>query len=200
MFGNSCARLLMKVDSSFAHSWRAEVLAARPLILPPCHFTYPQDVEDVERGALEVLVRTPFGAAFLATFALGFADPSVAGGIWGCPDPDQLCAVSGGYAYVVDTRDPGRFTHLAVRPSFEIQALVEHQLLLFVGSRELMAWGREGQAWQSPRLSAEGLRIAEIRGHELYGFGWDVMSDREIPFILDLHTGQRRGPQSSSAR
>lgn len=31
------------------------MLAARPLILPPRHFVYPRDAEEVERGALEVL-------------------------------------------------------------------------------------------------------------------------------------------------
>ena len=45
------------VDLSFPHRWQAEMLAARPLILPPRHFVYPQEAEEVERGALEVLIR-----------------------------------------------------------------------------------------------------------------------------------------------
>ena len=45
------------VDLSFPHQWEAEILAARPLILPPRHFVYPREAEEVERGALEVLVR-----------------------------------------------------------------------------------------------------------------------------------------------
>src|SRR5208337_1156716 len=42
---------------SFPHRWQAEVLQARPLILPARHFVYPHEAEEVERGALEVLVR-----------------------------------------------------------------------------------------------------------------------------------------------
>ena len=45
------------VDLSFPHRWQAEVLAARPLILPARHFVYPREAEEVERGALEVLIR-----------------------------------------------------------------------------------------------------------------------------------------------
>src|SRR6202167_6737950 len=90
------------VDLSFPHCWEAELLAARPLILPPRHFVYPRDAEEVERGALEVLVH-PHGApaqrslnaqSFLATCALGFRDPAVPTGLWCAPKPGELCAVS----------------------------------------------------------------------------------------------------------
>ena len=45
------------IDFSFPHRWQAEILPARPAILPARHFTYPRDAEEVERGALEVLIR-----------------------------------------------------------------------------------------------------------------------------------------------
>src|SRR5580658_4550916 len=44
-------------EGSFPHSWQAEILPARPLILPARHFIYPRAAEEVERGALEVLIR-----------------------------------------------------------------------------------------------------------------------------------------------
>jgi len=91
----------------FPHNWHAEILAARPLILPTRHFVYPAQAEEVERGALEVLVRpgaldssTP-SREFLATCALGFRDPAMPTGLWSCPNPDEICAVSGGYAYMI---------------------------------------------------------------------------------------------------
>jgi len=45
------------IDLSFPHCWQAEILPARPIILPARHFVYPREAEEVERGALEVLVR-----------------------------------------------------------------------------------------------------------------------------------------------
>jgi hypothetical protein len=180
------------VTLAFPHSWEAEVLAMRPLIKPQRCYTYPREAEEVERGALEVMVQPADRALkFLATFALGFADPVVPTGLWSCPEPDDLCAVAGGYAYIVNTSEPERFTQIAFRPVMEVRALPEHKLLLFAGHRALLAWGADGEAWQTPRLSSEGLRIMGIFGDELRGFGWDLMTDREIPFSVDLRTGER---------
>jgi hypothetical protein len=185
---------------AFPHSWEAQVLPARPLILPPRTWIYPRAAEEVERGALEVMVQPANAPQFLATFALGFADPSAPTGVWNCPDPDELCAVAGGYAYIVNTVDPSQFTHIAFRPVLEVRPLPEHHLLLFAGHNALLAWGIAGQAWQTPRLSSEGLRITEIRGDELNGFGWDLITDRELPFTIDLRTGHSAGPHSDSFR
>ena len=183
----------MNVDLSFAHSWQAQILRERPLILPSRHSVYPREAEEVERGALEAMIRPTGAEPFLATFALGFADPAAPTGIWSCPAEDDLCAVAGGYAYVIDTRQPERFTQIAFRPVLEVRALPEHGLLLFAGHHALLAWGAEGRAWESPRLSSEGLRMEEIQGDHLHGFGWDLMTDREVPFTLDLRTGERVG-------
>ena len=180
------------MNLAFAHAWQAEILRQRPAILPSRCFVYPRDAEEVERGALAVMVRPAEGVPFLATFALGFADAAAPSGIWSCPDRDELCAVAGGYAYVVDARDPERFTHVELRPVLEVRAAPEQKLLLFCGSYSVLAWGAQGLAWKTQRLSSEGLRITEIRDGVLRGIGWDLMTDREVPFAVDLATGKLR--------
>ncbi len=107
-----------EVNLSFPHAWRAEILAARPMILPPRHYVYPREVEEIERGALEIDVRTAADAVqpFLATCALGFRDPIAPTGIWSAPNPHEMCAVSGGYAYIIDTTLPEHFTMIPYRP------------------------------------------------------------------------------------
>jgi len=183
------------IDLSFPHQWRAEILAARPLILPSRHFTYPREVEEIERGALEVLVQREGETGeqpFLATCTLGFRDPSLPSGIWSAPNPHEACAVAGGYAYLIDTRAAERFTMLPYRPVFAVLPVVERSLLLFVGSRSILAWGATGQAWESTRLSDEGIAGLAIDGGTLHGLGWSMMSDKETPFALDLATGHTR--------
>jgi hypothetical protein len=182
-------------DLSFPHLWQAEILSRRPLILPNRHFVYPRDVEEVERGALEVFVHPgekPGAASrFLATCALGFRDPSVPTGIWSCPSPNELCAVAGGYAYIIDTATPERFTMVPYRPVFAVYPAHAQGLLLFVGSRTIFAWGVGGQEWESAKLSDEGLTILAIEDGILRGMGWNMMTDKEAPFLLDLATGQK---------
>jgi len=182
----------LATNLTFPHNWQARILPARPLILPPRHFVYPREAEEVERGALEVMVRAEANATeFLATCALGFQDPIVPTGIWSCPNPNELCAVSGGYAYLIDTSEPGRFTMLPYRPVLEVRPVPEMNLLLFVGHHSILAWGANGLAWESERLSSEGVTIVSIDGATLRGRGWDIFSDKETDFALDLRSSQR---------
>ena len=180
-------------DRTFAAEWQAEVLAARPLILPRRHVTYPAEVEEVERGALEVLVRAAVGESFLATCALGFASPAVPTGTWSCPDPAMLCAVAGGYAYVIDTRDPSQWKQVGYRPVTEVRPLREAALLIFASFHTIEAWGAAGRLWQSARLSWEGVRLGEASASELRGWGWDMRTDTEMEFVVDLATGVHTG-------
>jgi hypothetical protein len=186
-----------EIDLSFPHRWRAEILTSRPVILPARHFTYPTVAEEVERGALEVLVRptadafdrSPSVEQFLATCALGFRDPAVPSGLWSTPNPDKLCAVSGGYVYIIDTTAPEHFTMLPYRPVLQVRPIPEHNVLLFVGHQAIVAWGADGEAWQSPKISDEGVTITQIEAGTLHGLGWNLMTDKETPFALDLTSG-----------
>ena len=186
------------VDLSFPHRWQAEILTARPLILPPRHSVYPRAAEEVERGALEVMIRPDALDAqpFLATCALGFRDPAAPTGLWSTPEPEKICAVAGGYAYLIDTVTPDGFTMIPYRPVLEVRAVVAEGLLLFVGHHSILAWGPNGQAWESAKLSDEGVNLAGIDGGVLRGKGWDMMSDREKPLALDLRTGLLLPPHS----
>ena len=186
----------------FPHHWTAQILSARPLILPSHNFVYPAQAEEVERGALEVLIPpglkkhpqsaqdSPSAQEFLAICALGFADPAVPTGVWSTPEPETICAVAGGYAYLIDVTAPAHFTFLEMRPVLSVHPAVEAGLLLFVGHRSIFAWSAQGIAWQSGKLSDEGLSIARIDGTLLHGLGWNMLTDQETPFTLDLTSGR----------
>jgi hypothetical protein len=181
------------VNLSFAHHWQAEILPARLLILPNRRFLYPLQAEEVERGALEVLIRPRDDPQpFLATCALGFRDPAVPTGLWSTPNPEEVCAISGGYAYIIDTTAPERFTMIEYRPVLQLIPVPAENLLLFVGHHSVLAWGANGQAWQSEKLTDEGVTLEDIDGPILRGLGWNLMTDKETPFALDLKTGLRR--------
>jgi hypothetical protein len=196
-------------NGCFPHRWRAEVLPQRPMILPSRHYIYPAAAEEVEKGALEVLVQpgaaenAPALPPFLATCALGFRDPAAPTGLWSTPHPDWLCAVSGGYAYLIDTAAPERFDMIRYRPVLDVHcyAPADHipgdpisgnsGLLLFVGHHSILAWGSGAEAWESERLSWEGVTVERIEAATLYGRGWDLRTDQELPFALDLKSGKR---------
>ncbi len=181
-------------DESFAHDWQAEILSAPPLIAPAHQYVYPLAVEEVERGALQLLVRSRPGISpVLATFALGFADPSLPHGIWSCPDPDQLCAIAGGYAYIVRASRPEEWLQVPYRPVAAVHAAAAQNLLLFTGFHAIWALGADGPAWETGRLSWEGLRITGIAAGKLEGFGWEMETDAEVPFAVYLADGRHTG-------
>ncbi len=186
-----------QTDFSFPRSWKAQILTVRPLILPRRHCVYPLEVEEVERGALEVMI-TPgtaavAGESFLATCALGFNAALLPTGIWSCPHPDWLCAVAGGYAYLINTLAPEVFEQVEYKPVVEILPLPSEGLLLFVSFHTLLAYDAEGQRWKTEKLTSEGLRLGRVRDGKLQGWGWDMRTDRELEFTVDLATGAHTG-------
>jgi hypothetical protein len=80
---------------------------------------------------------------------------------------------------------------LPYRPVLEVLPLVEQGLLLFAGHHAILAWGKDGEVWQSDRLSWEGLTLDGVEGGFLRGTGWDMITDKDVPFALNLLTGQR---------
>jgi hypothetical protein len=199
----------MKADSvgAFQHGWTVEILKAPPLIAPARQYTYPLQIAGEEdalaRGALLLMVKPAIGGAFLATCALGFTDPSMPTGVYSCPNADELCAVAGGYAYVIDTARPERCTQIPLKPVAEVRVLAEQGLLVFVGFHSMVAWGVNGMAWETQRLSWEGLRLGDVNDGVLHGLGWDLMADKEVAFTVDLRTGESKGgasPQAAPAR
>ncbi len=185
------------VQGGFRRTWEVEVLQAQPMIAPARRYTYPREVigeeEAMARGALELMVRPATGGAFLATCSLGFRDRSMPTGVWSSPNPEEMCAVAGGYAYLVDTAAPERVVQVPLRPVTAVRALEREGLLVFAGFTHLVAWGAEGQVWTTGRLSWEGVTLGEVHGGRLLGTGWEMVSDKELPFSVDLRTGEHEG-------
>ena len=185
------------VHEAFPNTWSAQILTTPPLIAPARQFVYPLYVPGEEdamaRGALLLQVKPAAGGVFLATCALGFRDPSLPSGVYACPRGDDMLAVAGGYAYLIDTLQPERCLHLPLRPVTQVLAAPDEGLLLLAGFHHVAAVGSEGLLWQSGRLSWEGVQLGEVSKGKLHGTGWNMHTDRDVPFTLDLRTGNHEG-------
>ena len=191
---------------SFPHTWHARILTAPPLIAPARQYIYPQRIQGEEdamnRGALLLDVRPANAPNFLATCALGFRDISLPTGIFACPHPDHLLAVAGGYAYLINTQSPDHCVHLPLRPVAQILPAPDAGVLLLAGFHTVLAVDALGVRWQSARLSWEGITLTHTNADHLYGTGWNLQTDRELPFTVNLlngtHTGGGFTPTTSS--
>jgi hypothetical protein len=66
-------------------------------------------------------------------------------------------------------------------------------MMLYIGFTSITALGSSGILWTTERLTWEGLTITEIEGNRLLGHGWDALTDKEVPFEVDLQTGKHTG-------
>jgi len=184
----------MRFDFTFARHYDAKILASAP----PAHpleklYQFPVELEEGDRSGVYVRVIPNSGQAWYGFFASGFDSPHVLNAICSCPNPDSLCVVAGGYAYIVKTNDPRQWIRVEQRPVVELRTVTDQQLLLFQGFTSITAVGQDGIAWNTERLSWEGLRVTAVSHHLLQGFGWDATSDKEVAFEVDLLTGKHKG-------
>ena len=184
-------------QSPLTSTWRARILTTPPLITPARQFMYPLHVpgEDdaMGRGALLLDIKPANAPNFLATCALGFRDSTLPTGIFPAPRPDDILAVAGGYAYLIDTSAPEHCLHLPLRPTTQILHAPSASLILLAGFHNIIAIDTTGLRWQSARLSWEGVTMTEVRGGHLHGTGWNLHTDRDVPFSIELGTGTHTG-------
>lgn len=191
----------MRFDFTFARHYDAKVLASPPLPHPTEKlYHFPVELEEGDRSGVYVRVAPLTGQPWYGFFASGFDSPHVMNAICSCPDPDSLCVVAGGYAYVVKANDPSQWLRVDQRPVVELRTVRDRQLLLFEGFTSITAVGPQGIAWNTERLSWEGLRVTAVNDHLLQGFGWDAAIDKEVGFEVDLLTGKHKGGAKPGAR
>lgn len=178
--------------AEFVSTWTANRLSAAPMIAPARQFIFPRPVPGEEdamaRGAMWLDVKPREGGSFLAQCALGFQTGSIANGVFATPNPDELCAVAGGYAYLIDTLHPEDATQVPLRPVVSVMPVPEAASLVFVGFHHLYIRGVGDVAWQTSRLSWEGITLTGFSDGLLHGRGWEMQSDTEIPFTVNLET------------
>jgi hypothetical protein len=199
-----------RFEFSFPRNYEAKVLESAPLPHPVEElYHFPVELAEGDRAGAYVRVVPPKGPAWTGFFAQGFDLDQVVTCVASCPDPDSLCVVAGGYAYVVKASDPNQWLQIEQRPVADLRSVSgfsphESGLLLFTGFTSITALGRDGIVWTTERLSWEGVRLGKIvfaqaplpsraPGGELHGFGWDPATDKEDPFVVDLATGKHTG-------
>ncbi|HET6936826.1 MAG TPA: hypothetical protein VFI72_18425 [Candidatus Angelobacter sp.] len=183
-----------RFDFTFPRNYEVKVMTGPPPVHPlEKLYHYPLELEEGDRAGVYLRVVPEKAPVWRGFFALGFESPQVINAVCSCPNPTTLCVIAGGYAYIVNTENPSEWVRLEQRPVVDFRALPEHHLLLFAGFTTITAVGPTGIAWTTERLSWEGVRITELKEGKLHGFGWDAISDKELPFEVDLATGAHSG-------
>jgi hypothetical protein len=106
------------------------------------------------------------------------------------PDRRSLAVVSGGAAYRVSTEAPLEWDTISVGRVAAPVIVAELDLVLFLEHTRIIAYGRTGLAWESNRLVWDELEAVRVEHGVLQATGFDAPLDRQVPFTVDLRTGQ----------
>ncbi len=154
---------------------------------------YPGAVESGGHDGLNVRVVPHEGEAWIGTFAFGRFGPKTITGVFATPNPTKLCVVAEGEAYIVDVANPKEHENLSIVPVIAVRSSAKHRLLIFANHTELFAIGANGIAWRTERLSWDGLKLTTMTDETLCGVFWDIRTESEQSFSVDLATGTHIG-------
>jgi len=158
------------------------------MIAPARQYTYPQQIAGERRRARQ---RRPaiarFGPAtsgtFLATCAS--ASPTQPCPLESLPAPTrrEMCAVAAATP-TSSTPATGALHPIQLKPVTEVCVLPTHSLLLFIGFSFDDSVGTTGTGHGVRAAELEGVRITSIEENTLHGTGWNLLTDKEVPFSL----------------
>jgi len=165
---------------------RFEVLAGLPpygaVALP-----FPSDESGAHREGLVVRFNPISVEPWIGNFQRGGTTYDL---VLAHPDGRQVVIVAGGCGYVVDPELRKETRHqMSDSINFAI-SLPELNQIVLGNNLEFGAIRADGTAWNSGRLSWDGIRNISISGATLKGEAYSPLSDSWSPFTLDLLTGE----------
>jgi hypothetical protein len=167
---------------------------------------YPGATSIGGRDGLNVHVIPHQGEEWVGTFAAGGYGPKTVSEVCSTPNPTKLCVIAEGQGYIVDVEHPDSCDSVTIFPVLAVRSSAKHRLLIFANHTELLAVGAEGIAWRTARLSWDSLKLTSMNDDELCGVFWDIRSESEQSFAVNLANGTHTGganvpatPDSSSS-
>ena len=182
----------VEVDFTFPHSYEVQELQELPatgkLDVPLLYI--PQPKTRSEHDGVWLKIRSSNGEPWVGVFAFGYSSPSAVSRVISTPDPEALCVVSRGAAYIVRPDEPNAWQQMRVLPIIDVRVLPEHQMLLLADYTKLIALGNGGVLWKSSGLCGDDLKILRITSKVVEGTGYGPASSGESRFSVDIKTGR----------
>ena len=185
---------MLEIDLRFVHTYEVEELRDLPgtgkFAFPLLYFPPPKTRP--EHDGLWLKVSPDYGGPWIGVFAFGYQSPPAISRVVSSPDPNRVCVISKGGAYIVTANHPEVWETIPVMPVLDVRLIPENELLVFSDFTSLAAYGRRGPVWKSPRVCWDELKIVNVTSSTVEGTGYDPTNKitPETRFIVDLQTGR----------
>ena len=182
--------MALERDFQFPHLYEVEEVPELPgngQPFFPVHY-FPGSATRSEHDGIWLLIRPENYDQWIGVFASSYGCNKVLS----LPDPDFICIVSGGLAYIVKATDPSTWQQLPTMSITDVRSIPDAGLVVFADFIRLTAVGPNGVAWTSPRLCSDDLKIVNITSERIEGVGYDPVGSGEcdLPFAVELATGR----------
>jgi len=151
----------------------------------PVHYFPPPPFRS-EQDGVWVGVSPQAGEEWIGVFAEGYGKPGITK-ILSTPNPNRVCIISCGGAYVVNALSPTEWECLPFLPITYACSIPARRFLLFATFSSLIAWN-DGVIWQT-QLAVDGLTITSVNPSRIEGYGYDPGQGADDEFLIDSNTG-----------
>ncbi|HMD38163.1 MAG TPA: hypothetical protein VKH15_02715, partial [Candidatus Acidoferrum sp.] len=110
---------MLEIDLSLAHSYEIEKIGDFPgtgkFRDQVIHFPRPKDGR--EGSGLWLKVKAANGKSWVGVFALGYSSSTGFSRVVSLPDPDRVCVIANGAAYIVKVNEPEIWDQVPLIPA-----------------------------------------------------------------------------------
>lgn len=177
------------INLSYPHKYTAEVLSEIPSGNKDSHYYYPGGSLEGGHDGLLLKIFPEKKDPWVATFAKGRGGLS---GVFSMPNPEKICVVSSGVGYIVSASEPLSWEKVEAFKIVDVRLIPRHNLVAFVDAdrTEIVSYNAHGIAWHTKQIGLDGLRITQVTENEILGKYWDIRSDSDMEFSVNLETGK----------
>lgn len=165
-------------------NYKAELLIERPGSATPPLLYFTDRLSKGGKDGLIVKVTLNNNTNWTGMFAFG---DYIESGLYTTPNPDQLCVLSKGIGYLVNTDTPSIWQVLPIYPVHEAFQIKDTNLLILSNFTDIYAFDKDGIAWQSNSLVSDNLVIQSVCKEQMIGKA--SINGKPIRFILDVNNG-----------
>ena len=178
------------VTDGFAHDFAFEVIDE--VSTPDAVWYFPGNTT---RGGKDgLMVKVDALSRWIGVFAFGRSSPSGLSAVCSCPHRGRLLVVSRGQGTYVDVNSPSESQQVPLDPVMQVCPVPDPGLLVLADFTNLAAYGSNGLAWRTTRVSWDGIEAVRLNEKEqLVGQAWDAPSGKFVEFEVELSTGHCRG-------
>ncbi len=126
-------------------------------------------------------------------FAFGMNGNLMTQAIVPLPDGDRVLVVSNGDGFIVRESVRGEFEKVSAIPVRSVHVVESHRLVVLADDTSLSAYGEGGLVWETDRIAWHELRVENVSANEISCKTFDIRSDEDVSFTVDLETGNCHG-------